>query len=77
MQTVTIEIKESAIEKVMYLLEHLKDDVRIINNDDIELEVIDKNDSDYKYILTGRERRENGEKIYSVNEVMKDYKWKL
>jgi len=74
MQTVTIEIKESAIEKVMYLLEHLKDDVRIINNDDIELEVIDKNDSDYKYILTGRERRENGEKIYSVNEVMKDYK---
>ena len=74
MQTVTIKIKESAIEKVMYLLEHLKDDVRIIEKDDIELEIIDKNDSDFKYIVEGRKRRENGEKTYSVNEVIKDYK---
>jgi len=27
----TIEVKESALDKIMYLLEHLKDDVKVID----------------------------------------------
>jgi len=72
MQTVTIEIKEDAFEKVMYLLEQLKDVVKIIKKDDVELEFNDKSNSDYKYVLAGKKSKENGEKTYSLNEVMKD-----
>jgi hypothetical protein len=74
MQAVTIKIKESAFDKVMYLLDHLKDDVQIIEKHEFDLEIINKENSDYKYILDGRKRRDNGEKTYSINEVLKDYK---
>lgn len=34
MQTLKISIKDNAFDKVMYLLNHLKDDVKILPNDD-------------------------------------------
>ncbi len=71
MPSVTIEIKEDAFEKVIYLLEQLKDVVKIIKRDDVELEISDKNNSDYKYVLAGKKSKENGKKTYSLNEVIK------
>ena len=41
----TIDIKDSAIDKIMYFLEHLKDDVKIIKNDDF-MEDMKKSEKD-------------------------------
>ncbi|NWF66643.1 MAG: hypothetical protein HXX81_04145 [Campylobacterales bacterium] len=38
----TIDIKESAYEKVMYLLNHLKDDVEIVQEDTFTKELANK-----------------------------------
>ncbi len=72
----TIDIKESALDKVLYLLENLKDDVKIISKipgDEPNLEVIKEDDPDYAYVKEARERREKGEKTYSIDEVMKEF----
>ena len=74
----TIEIRDSAYDKIMYLLKNLKDDVKIIDKkidmDDLDIEVIDESDPDFIYIQKARERRKNGEKTYSLDEVMKEFK---
>ncbi len=72
----TIDIKESALDKIMYLLEHLKNDVKIIEkipSDDFDLEIIKENDPDFDYVKQARKRREEGEKTYSVDEVLKEF----
>ena len=59
----TIKIKESAVGKIMYFLEHLKGNVTIVSKDhnvSLDIEPINENDSDSKYILEGRkEHHEN------------------
>jgi anthranilate/para-aminobenzoate synthase component II len=70
----TIDIKDSAFDKVMYLLKNLKEDVTIIDNKDTELQIetISKDDKDYKYIEQGRiERKTNPENYGSLD----DIKW--
>jgi hypothetical protein len=37
------------------------------------LEVIDESDGDYSYIIDARKRRENGEKTYSLDSVLKEF----
>ena len=74
MHTVTVKIKEKAFDKVMYLLDQLKDDVQIIEKHEFDLEIIDKNDSDFKYILDARKRREEGEQTYPLDEVIRTLK---
>jgi len=37
------------------------------------LEIIDESDSDYNYIIDARKRRENGEKTYSLDSVLKEF----
>lgn len=72
----TIDIKESALEKVMYLLENLKDDVKIISkipSNELNIEVIEEGDPDYAYVKEARERRKKGEKTYGIDEVMKEF----
>lgn len=71
----TIDVKESALDKIMYFLEHLKNDVTIVDkrsSGDLNIEMIVKDDPDYGYIKKARERRTRGEKTYSIDEVMKE-----
>ncbi|RXJ83110.1 hypothetical protein [Arcobacter cloacae] len=56
----TIDVKDSALDKVMYLLNHLKSDVKIISKNGIEpldIEIISKEDSDYQILENGRKER--------------------
>ena len=73
---ITLDIKDSALDKILYFLEHLRDDVKIIAKQDTSrLEIIDKNDPDFQYIIEAQQRRDEGEKIYSLNEILQEYKW--
>ena len=69
----TINVKDSVVDKVLYLLENLKGDVQIIKKNttsSLEIETISENDSDYKEILEGRKNRINNPKDYvSLDEV--------
>ncbi len=73
MREITINVKDSAYEKIIYLLEKLKDDVEIINEKPLNFEVIKKDDSDYNFIIDARERRKKGEKLYSLDEILKEF----
>ncbi len=72
---VTLDIKESAVDKIMYFLEHLKDDVKIMphHQNSLKLEVVNENDPDYSYIIKARQRRANGEKTYSLDELLQEF----
>ncbi len=66
----TIDIKETAMDKVMYLLNSLKADVTIIDNNLLDIENISKDDSDYKHIKKGREERITHPENYgTMNEI--------
>lgn len=69
----TIDIRDSAIDKIMYLLDNLKSDVKIIKRIDtnfLDIEIISKNDSDYQHILHGREeRKKNFQNYGSLNDI--------
>jgi len=62
----TIDIRESAIDKVMYLLNNLKSDVKIIEINSLDIETLSKDDEDYKYILEGREERKHNPQNYGT-----------
>lgn len=72
--TLTLDIKDSAIDKIIYFLNHLKDDVKIIDAVDSNMETIDTSDADYGFIAEARARRENGEKCYTIDETLKELK---
>ena len=77
--TLTIDIKDSVADKILYFLNHFKDDVKILNTVDnstetLEIEEIKENELDYKYILDAREARKNGEKTHSLDDIMKEFK---
>ena len=69
----TIDIKESALDKIMYLLENLKSDVRIltkIDTDFLDIQPITKDDEDYQHILDSREDRKTNPQNYgSINDI--------
>jgi len=71
----TIDIRDSAIDKIMYILDSLKADVKIIKKSDtnsLDIERVSKNDSDYQLILSGRDDRKNNPKNYGS---LDDIKW--
>ena len=68
----TIDIKESAMDKVMYLLNNLKPDVKIIDNNSLNIEVVSKDDKDFKYIENGRKERIIDSKNYGT---LNDINW--
>ena len=71
----TIDIRESAIDKIMYLLDNLKPDVKIIRKTEtnsLDIEALSKDDEDYKYILEGREERKHNPQNYGT---MDDIDW--
>ena len=69
----TIDIKESALDKIMYLLENLKSDVKIlskIDTDFLDIQAITKDDEDYQDILDAREERKSNPQNYgSMNDI--------
>lgn len=71
----TIDIKDSALDKIMYLLSHLQSDVRIVSKSDgsaLDVEVLSKEDPDYQYILTCKEERKNNPDNYGT---LNDIDW--
>ena len=69
----TIDIKESALDNIMYLLENLKSDVKILTKIDtnfLDIQAITKDDEDYQYILDAREERKtNPQNYFSMNDI--------
>ncbi|WP_310442255.1 hypothetical protein [Sulfurimonas sp.] len=70
---ITIDVKDSAIDKIMYFLNHLKSDVKIIEKTDtnsLKIEALSKNEDDYKHILNGRkERKESTENYGTLDDI--------
>ncbi len=64
MQTLTIEVKESAMDKIMYLLDHLKDDVKIIDQEAENLE-------DLRLLEESKKERDG---IKNIDELLKEHK---
>jgi len=67
--TLTIDIKDNVADKILYLLEQIQD-IQIITPN---IETISKEDEDYQDILKARENRKNGEKLYSLDEIKKEF----
>ena len=69
----TIDVKDSVLDKVLYLLENLKSDVQIVkktSTNSLEIDTILKTDSDYKELLEARKKRANNSDDYiSIDEV--------
>ena len=61
-------------DKVIYFLNHLKDDVKIIDAVDSNMDAIDTSDSNYGFIVDAKERREDGEKCYTIDEALEKLK---
>jgi hypothetical protein len=72
--TLTLDIKDSAFDKIIYFLSHLGDDVKVVNTLDQNIEAIEPADSDYAFIMDARLRRADGEKCYSLDEITKELK---
>jgi len=64
----TIDVKDSALDKILYFLENLKSDVTIISKqtNTLDIEPISKDDEDYKYVIEGREERKNNPQNYGT-----------
>ncbi len=68
---ITLEVKKNALQKVLALLEELKDDVKIIKKEEPYIEIIAENDPDYQLVTEARKRRQEGEKRYNIDDVLK------
>jgi len=52
----------------------MSNDVKIVDTkESLEIETISKDDEDFKYIRDAREARKNGEKTYSIDDMMKEF----
>ena len=70
----TIDIRESAVDKVMYLLENLKSDIKVISKPKtLDIEIIGIDDKDYEHIVAGRKERANNSQNYGT---LSDIDWK-
>lgn len=78
MQTLTINIDEGYVGQLIDFLQKIPQNKReIFQHTKLDtvsdtFESIEKEDSDCQYILDARIRRENGEKTFSVESVMKE-----
>ena len=50
----------------MHIQNKLKSDVKIVNRELLDIEPINKNDKDYKYIVKGREERVSNPENYGT-----------
>lgn len=68
---VTIDIQDSVYDKVMYFLNHLQDDVKVLTS--VDIEVVGVNDDDYKYFEIAKQNRLNGEQLHSLDDIIKEF----
>jgi len=69
----TIDIKESALDKVMYILENLKSDIKIVSKvKALDIETVTKDDEDYVYIINAKKDRANNPQNYGT---LSDINW--
>ncbi len=59
------------LKDAIYKLFEFYKNTQKINTQDIE--VIEKSDSDYGYIVDAKKRRENGEKTFNLDDVIKEF----
>lgn len=74
MHTLTINVNDSNFERVISFLKSENVDIveeRELN--ELDIEPISKDDSDYQYILEAREKRANGEKGIPLEDVLKEF----
>lgn len=64
--TLTIDINDSVADKILYFLEHFKDDIRIVNKEALDISVVTPNDPDYQRLLNARLERENHPENYGT-----------
>ncbi len=67
-----IEVNEQVADKVLYFLENLKSDVKIIKklSPELDIEIVSKDDLDYIEIENARKERKKSPKDYiSIDEV--------
>ncbi len=66
---ITIDIKESALDKIMYLLNNLKSDVTILKQDNsthLDVTALDESEADSKIIMKAREERKKNPQDYGT-----------
>jgi len=66
--TLTIDINDSVADKILYFLEHFKDDVKIVDKELLDIEVVYSDDKEYQRIIRARQER----KEYPQNYVSED-----
>ena len=66
--TLTINVEDKNIaNEIMKFLNNFKNKIDV---ETLDIETISKDDEDYNYFLDAKEARQNGEKLYSLEEVM-------
>jgi len=71
--TLTINVEDKSIaNEIINFLNNFKNKIDV---ETLDIETISKDDEDYKYVLEAREARKNGEKLYSLDEVIKEMIW--
>ena len=65
----TIDVKDSALDKILYFLNHLKSDVKImkkIDTNSLDIETISQEDSEFHLLLDGRQERKKNPQNYGT-----------
>ncbi|KIM12248.1 MAG: hypothetical protein KU38_05015 [Sulfurovum sp. FS08-3] len=73
----TLELEDSFVDAIKkeFNTPNLKDALYTLYQsykEKMSLEIIGQDDSDYEYILEAKKARQNGEKLYSIDEVLND-----
>ena len=77
MHNLTLNIKNDAYEHLIYFISKIGNDIEIIKDEIInplDIETIGKDEEDYQLYLSAKERRKNGEKTYSIDDIIEDLK---
>ncbi len=76
MHNLTLNIKNDAYEHLIYFISKIGNDIEIVKDEIIkplDIENITKDEEDYQLYLEAKQRREDGEKSYSLDAVLKDF----
>ena len=70
---IVIEVDDSAVNEMMDYFRRMKEKVRVLHRDTIVLEPVEEEDPDRQCIEDARRRREAGEALYDLDEVMREF----
>jgi hypothetical protein len=70
---IVIEVDDSAVNEMMDYFRRMKEKVRVLHRDAIVLEPVEEEDPDRQCIEDARRRREAGEALYDLDEVMREF----